>query len=289
MGLLLFFFSSHTGKPKRKLKPTLFILYGLSCFRYNLVSSMKKISSEFGHNYKSYSFGYANYCLREREDLLSEIYASGHLPYSGSSNVKNVFYMARSARVPLAVFRYTSENRRVAGKFKGKFLRESIPIENFNVKDKKFLSFCLEYFAKMHGSSVMPKKRLNYILESGPVTHIVKYTEDDKPKAYVFEVSDNKTTHFWFSFYDLDYIHRSLGMWLMLDSAENAKKRGADFFYVGTVYGEKALYKTAFNGLEHWDGEKWVGDIKKLKSFSRTDNQRSVDLIDVWKQNLELF
>lgn len=250
---------------------------------------MKKFFSEFGYNYKNYSFGYTNYCVYEAGDELSEIYTAGYLPYSGSPEAKDIFYMARSARVSLIDFSFSSENRRVAKKFDGKFRRLSIPVKEFNIHDKDFLSFCVDYFAKRHGPKVMPVERLSLILNSGIISNVVSYEEGNKPMAYVLECSDSDLTHFWYSFYDLDLIHKSLGMWLMLDSARFAKKCGAKYFYVGTVYGEKALYKTAFSNLEYWDGSNWVADVKKLKTLSRSEGERTVNLIDAWKKELKMF
>lgn len=220
---------------------------------------------------------------------MSEIYKAGYLPYSGSPEAKNIFYMARSARVPLATFSFSSENRRVAGKFDGAFRRVSTPINKFDIKNKKFLSFCADYFAKRHGSAVMPPDRLNFILESGIISNIVSYEKNRKPAAYIFECSDKRMTHFWYSFYNLDLVHQSLGMWLMLDSVRQAKECGAEYFYVGTVYGEKALYKTAFQNLEYWNGGSWVSDIKKLKTLGRSEKERTVNLIDAWKKDLIMF
>ncbi len=249
---------------------------------------MPKFSSEFAHNYKTYSFGYANYYRRAKRESLSSVYASGFLPYSGSRGVKDTFYMARSARVPLSSFSLSSENRRVARKFDGHFERLSTPFPKFKITDG-FINFCVGYFDGRHGAAIMPRDRLLSILDSGLVTHIVSYLKDDAPAAYVFEVSDRHLTHFWFSFYDLSLIWQSLGMWLMLDSARHAQVNNHTHFYLGTVYGEKALYKTAFKGLEYWDGDRWVGDIKKLKSLSRSDTTRTLSGLDLWKSSTELF
>lgn len=250
---------------------------------------MKTFSSEFQHNYKNYSFGYCNYCLIEEGDKLSDIYAAGYLPYSNSPDAKNIFYMARSARVPLTDLAFSSENRRVARKFDGRFSRISTAVSKFDIQDKKFLSFCVEYFAKRHGPAIMPPERFEVILNSGVITHVVSYYQDSQPKAYVLECSDDKMTHFWFSFYDLSLIRQSLGMWLMLDSARFAKNRGADYLYVGTVYGEKAFYKTAFKNLEYWDGGKWIADIKKLKFICRSEHKRKINLVDELKKEWKTF
>lgn len=252
---------------------------------------MRKFQSEFGHNYKTYSFGYANYCIREQKDKLSDIYTAGYLPYSSSPGIKDIFYMARSARVPLAGFIFSSENRRVAGKFDNKLTRRSIPFKDCDTKDKNFKNFCVNYFTKRHGPLVMPEKRLETMLDSDLITNIVFYTglNSTRSIACVFEVSDKNITHFWYSFYDLSLVHQSLGMWLMLDSARHAKDAGKKYFYAGTVYSEKALYKTAFDNIEYWNGSEWVADKKQLKKLGRSDNKRVVNSIDEWKSELGSF
>jgi hypothetical protein len=250
---------------------------------------MKIFSSEIGHNYDTYTFSFANYCLKEKSDKLSEIYKLGFLPYSGSSDARNIFYMARSDRVPLRSFELTSENRRVARKFDNQFIREAITIEKFDWHDTAFVAFCVEYFAKRHGPNVMPAERLKTILGSGLITDIVVYRNLFNPIAYVFEVADGEMSHFWFSFYDLSLVHQSLGMWLMIDCARAAKERSAKYFYVGTVYGQKALYKTAFKNLEFWDGAGWIADIKKIRQLGHADANRGIGLTDEWKSKLKIF
>lgn len=250
---------------------------------------MKKFHSEFGHNYKTYSFSYANYCVKEKKDKLSDIYSSGYLPYSGSPGVKDVFYMARSARVPLGSLALSSENRRVARKFDGKLTRSTTLFKNCDIGNSDFRSFCVNYFSKRHGPLVMPEERLKTLFNSGLITHVISYYTNENPTAYVFEVSDKDMTHFWYSFYDLSLVYQSLGMWLMLDSARNAKNSGKEYFYAGTVYGEKALYKTAFENIEYWNGREWTADKRELKKLGRSDNERVVNIMDDWKNKIELF
>ena len=199
--------------------------------------------------------------------------------------------MARSARVPLASFIFSSENRRVAGKFDDKLIRASTPFKDFNAGDKNFKNFCVNYFTKRHGSKAMPEERLEIILDSGLITSVVSYTGQTsiRPMAYVFEVSDKNMTHFWYSFYDLSLARQSLGMWLMLDSARHAKDAGKKYFYAGTVYGEKALYKTAFDNIEYWNGSEWIADKEQLKKLGHSDNKRIVNIIDEWKSKAGLF
>lgn len=249
---------------------------------------MKLFSSELGHNYETYTFGYANYCEREESDSLTELYAAGYLPYSGSPDAKGIFYLARSARVLLKNFELTSENRRIAKKFDGEFKKKRIPFKEFQL-DEKFYMFCLEYFKKRHGGQVMPRERLELILNSGIILTIVAYRSGQKIVAYVFEVADNAIGHYWYSFYDLSLVQQSLGMWLMLDCVRDAKARGLTHYYLGTVYGGKTLYKINFEPLEWWNGQRWSGDIKLLRERGRTDDTRLVPLMDAWKKEKNCF
>lgn len=250
---------------------------------------MKKFSSEIGHNYDSYTFGYASYCLYERGDSLSEIYKQGYLPYSGSPDLKNIFYMARSSRIPLDSFYLSSENRRIMKKFEKGFQSKSTPLSEFDTHNQEFLLFCLNYFKKRHGPKVMPLARLKFILNNGLVTNIIEGRIDGEVISYIFEVTEKDMTHFWYSFYDLSLINQSLGLWLMIDSAVRAKERGEKYLYIGTLYGEKALYKKAFDNLEYWNGAEWSSGINKIKQLVKEDHAKLLKLSDRLKRDVELF
>lgn len=231
---------------------------------------MKLFSREFGHSYETYSFGYCNFAVREEADVLARMYEKGYLPYSGKLDIRDTFYMARSARVPLKRFSLNSENRRIAKKHDGVFEKSRVPIADFDVTDENFLSFCLEYFKARHGD-VMPRERLEFLLSLNLISHIVIYQKEGVILGYIFEVSDEEMTHFWYSFYDLSYLQQSLGLWLMLDNLKDAHAADREHFYLGTAYGAKGLYKTNFEPLEFWDGSTWNSDTKQLKELCRRD------------------
>jgi arginine-tRNA-protein transferase len=245
---------------------------------------MRIFSSELAHNYSSYTFGYTNYGQLELGDRLSEVYNAGFLPYSGSHDAQGIFYMARSARVPLKSWRMTSENRRIAKKFDGQFKKERTPLVDFAVTPE-FIDFCLTYFAQRHGEHVMPRERLELILDFGIISTVVSYRKDGEIIGYVFEVADEHSGHYWYSFYDLSYAKQSLGLWLMLDCVRDAKEADLAHYYLGTVYGGKTLYKGNFEPLEWWNGEEWSKNMKALKEFSRTDEKRAVSYADRWKES----
>lgn len=249
---------------------------------------MKLLRTELGQDYGTYTFGYANYCVREEGDALGGIYAAGYLPYTGARDVKDTFYMARSARVLLRRWQATSENRRIAKKFDGRFERERVPADDFRA-DESFYEFCLSYFAQKHGERAMPKERLLHILSVGLISTVVIYREAGRVVAYALEAEAGDSAHYWYSFYDLSYARQSLGLWLMFDSVRDAKARGLLYYYLGTVYGEKALYKTNFEPLEWWDGSRWSDDVALLKERGRQDAGRGVLFADRLKDGQSLF
>lgn len=249
---------------------------------------MKTFCSEFAHDYSSYTFAYALYAQKEPSDTLNDIYQRGFLPYSAMPEKKDICYMARSARVPLHDWQMTSENRRIAKKFDDTFEKERIPFDTFSYTEE-FYTFCLDYFSKRHGPSAMPRARLELILDMGLVSTIVAYKKANEVVAYVFEVESVGMTHYWFSFYDLSLVNQSLGLWLMIDGIRDAKERGVECYYLGTVYGAKALYKTNFEPLEWWNGEQWVQDVKALRARSRGDDGRVVTRMDAWKEGAVRF
>lgn len=208
--------------------------------------------------------------LHEPGDKLTLIYQSGFLPYSGAANLQNVFYSARSARIALKEFELTSENRRIAKKFDGHFICKRVPAAQFNINET-FFDFCLNYFAQKHSPRAMPRARVETILNSGLISNVLIYQTGHKPVAYVLEVEAGGMGHYWFSFYNLSFANQSLGLWLMLDALRQAKARGLEHYYLGTVYGTNALYKTNFEPLEWWGGGHWSRDSKLLKELSRGD------------------
>ncbi|MDZ4206085.1 MAG: hypothetical protein U1C12_02650 [Patescibacteria group bacterium] len=247
-------------------------------------------SSEHTYSYKNYTFGYALYAQRLGDEPINLIYAAGFLPYSGEnkSQVNSLYYMARSARVKLSSFLLSSENRRIQKKFRDyNFHSKEYPASMF-LKNEEMLNFCLRYFEKRHGPNLISKERLKRILGFSPETKVVEYkNQEGSPCAYIIEIQSYDFTHYWFSFYDLSLVYQSLGMWLMIDRVENAKKKKKKYCYLGTVYGDRALYKTNIPSIEYWNGEKWVADVNSLKNRARTDENRVVSQIDEFKMNNE--
>lgn len=209
------------------------------------------------------------FIVRDGEPL-EQLYNEGYLPYSGNRELQGIFYSARSARVALTEFIQTSENRRIARKFDGQFTKRRIPINKF-AADEAFYAFVLSYFKERHGGSAMPRERLDVLLGSGLITTVIEYRQKDAAVGYVLEIESGSMRHYWYSAYDLTLAKQSLGLWLMLDCIRDAQAAGLTHYYLGTVYGTKALYKTNFEPLEWHDGTTWLHDLVLLKEKSRQE------------------
>jgi arginyl-tRNA--protein-N-Asp/Glu arginylyltransferase len=224
---------------------------------------MRIFHREFGSRYESYEFGYSVYASLEANDALSEVYGAGFLPHSADPNVRDLFYMARSVRVPLNAFKLTSENRRILKKFED-FTSVFLTKEEL-AADASFLPCFLSYFHARHGERVMTEERARGILATPHPLRGIRYEKNGAVAGYVLEIPENGFAHYWYSCYDPIYTGTSLGMWLMLDAVLRAQKEERDYIYLGTAYGSKGRYKTNFEPLEFWDGSEWGRDTKELK------------------------
>ncbi len=235
---------------------------------------MKIVRTEFGHEYATYRFGYCEYAELEAGDDLESIYAQGFLPYSAEPSIQGRFYMARSARLDLQQLRDTSENRRIDKKFEGLFTSKRLSVEQAK-QEPQIRELFLEYFRLRHGDVVMPAERFDAILETPLPLEVVVYRKEGVLVAAALEIAGKDFRHFWFSAYDLSYAQQSLGMWLMQAGARAAQAAGKEHYYLGTVYGEKALYKTNLEPLEFWDGTSWSADCTALRTLARGESKTS--------------
>ena len=250
---------------------------------------MKTFSSELGADYGTLTFGYSQYAQLEAGDNLPSVYEAGYLPYSGVKDMRGIFYFARNARVNLVQWKMNSENRRIAKKFDGQFTKTRTPMKDFKITEE-FIAFWLSYFEKRHGKGVMPRERIELILSFGLISTVISYHDaDGKAVGYVLEVEAQGMRHYWYSAYEMSLVKQSLGLWLMGDAVRDAHEAGVPHYYLGTVYGYKALYKTNFEAIEWWDGSSWSGDLALLKKRAHSDDERVVSLIDEWRSTQKLF
>ena len=144
---------------------------------------MKIFRSESFVDYKTYTFNYATYCIKEGQSELPEIYAQGFLPYSNNVELQEeTYYLARSLRIDLSLFKESSENRRVVRKMETlnpSF--EVIPVKDFNLNDSQFKSYCID-FANKRFSEPISMKRLDYILSAKSISHVFHFKINNNNK-----------------------------------------------------------------------------------------------------------
>lgn len=239
---------------------------------------MKIFKSEFINEYSTYTFSFAEYAVLESADDIPQIYSGGYLPYTGDLEINYpIFYLARSLRVNLERFKDSSENRRVDRKLE--HLAPEIKrysLSTFDYKDESFIDFCLSYANERFSGNSMSKERFNYIMESKIATDILEFrnSKTNELLGYVLAVIKDNTFHYWFSFFNTQYIQDiPLGKWMMWKMISWSKENGLDYTYLGTSYGKKSLYKIRdFKGLEFFNGNTWDDNIKTLKSLCKQDD-----------------
>lgn len=236
---------------------------------------MKVFVVENSVDYNSYTFNYVKYAVKENQEELDLIYNGGFLPYTGNTQLnKEVFYFARSLRVNLSRFEDTSENRRVNRMVEP--LNVEVQVhekEGFAEANPGFMEFCEAYISERIGDDNMSAERWEYILKQETGTHIFEFKKEGKAIGYVLAAITDELVHYWFAFFDVEYMRtHSLGKWMMWRVITWAKENGKKYAYLGTAYKPAALYKIRdHKGLEFWDGSKWNTDAKILKEWCQTD------------------
>lgn len=239
---------------------------------------MKTFLSENIVDYQSYTFSYTLYAIKESQSEITEMYDKGFLPYTGNASLeKEVFYLARSLRVNISRFSDTSENRRVNRMVEPLNLSvEVVKKDDFNIKDPNFVSFCERYIEERIGEEQMNHERLEYLLSQETGSHFFIFKSyDEKIVGYVYAALNDQMVHYWFAFFDTEYMRsHSLGKWMMWKVIDWAKENNLEYAYLGTAYLQAALYKIRdFRGLEFWDGNRWNEDIKLLKRWCKKDKE----------------
>ena len=236
---------------------------------------MQIFYSENQPDYTTYTFNYAIYCIKERQEELPDIYTKGFLPYTGNLRIEAaIFYLARSLRVDLSRFEDTSENRRINRKIEPLNIQIEVQQKTtFPTTDPEFVAFCMEYAADRFSGNAMTQERFQYILSREVCSHIFSFTANGIRMGYVLGVMEGNMLHYWFAFFNQEYMKsHSLGKWMMWRTICWAKSEGLDYVYLGTCYGTHSLYKVRdHKGLEFFDGSQWNQDTALLKNLCKSD------------------
>jgi len=224
---------------------------------------MKLLFSESKADYDHYVFPYAVWAFPEPGETPGDLFNQGFLP---SSRDLDRFYLCRQIRVALGQFRLSSENRRILRKGEGIAAR-LVPRAEFEYTPQR-RQFYRNYAEARFGQDVMPFERLDSLFAGKITSHLLVFN-DTRSDAEVGTVTcylePPSTAYYYYAFYDLNYHHRNLGMYMMTFATGFFAERGFRFLYLGSCYLPNALYKTQFAGAEFYNGVCWSSNLEELK------------------------
>jgi arginyl-tRNA--protein-N-Asp/Glu arginylyltransferase len=224
---------------------------------------MKLLFSEAAPDYQHYIFPYAIWAFPEPGETPANFFEAGFLP---STRQLDRFYLARQIRIRLENFQPSSENRRILRKGSELTMRLVRQDEFFLTEERR--AFCKTYADSRFGQDVMSEERLETLFSAPVSTHIMVF-EDAQSKRevgyVVLYLERPRVAFYYYSFYDLAYFERSLGLFIMTSAVQYFAGESFRHLYLGTCYSERALYKTQFAGCEFFNGFRWSDNIRELK------------------------
>jgi len=230
---------------------------------------MKLLFSEENSDYANYRFPYAIWAVPEAGETPADIFDAGFLP---SGLRLDRYYLCRQIRVNLAQFELSSENRRILRKGQGVNL-DLVPRDKFDYSPAR-REFFKTYADGKFGQDIMTYERLDALFASPLVSHLLVFTDAQSGAEIgvaVLYLEGPALAYYYYAFYDLNYLARNLGMFMMTSTVELFGGRGCRHLYLGTCYSEKALYKTQFAGVEFFNGFRWSHNLAELKHLLQRD------------------
>ncbi len=230
---------------------------------------MRLLFSEYKSDYPHYIFPYAIWALPDPGEKPAAIFARGFLP---SSRDFSRYYLCRQIRVALDEFTLSSENRRILRKCDG-IEYKLVPRADFDFSPK-WRSFCKNYADIKFGKDIMTYQRLDSLFQSEMISHVLVFTDKEtgsKVGLVTLYCEGDKLAYYYYSFYDLNYYARNLGMYIMTSAVDYFAKQHTRHIYLGTCYSRNALYKTQFAGAQFFNGFTWSSNLKELKYLITRD------------------
>ncbi|MES2225919.1 MAG: hypothetical protein V4480_03890 [Patescibacteria group bacterium] len=251
---------------------------------------MKTFYSELALNPGYYSYGYSIYGIVEDTDSLAESYQKGFLPFVGArEQPERMMYQARGTRVRAQEFTEAHYHRYALEKSRS-FVEKGLEVivhEREAVPDREAVArFVSSYFRFRFGKNAVSRERIDAILASPLLTHIIEYRLQGTAIGYSLETHGEDFIHVWYFSYAKEYEKRCLGLYICIDFVRRAKEAGKTYAYFGGTYGSWMKYKTHFQPLEYWNGAQWIADPKSrgLKKLLAGDSTRQVAFVDAWRQ-----
>jgi hypothetical protein len=233
---------------------------------------MKLLFSETRSDYAHYLYPYVIWAVPDPGEKPSDLFRRGFLPVSPRLDC---FYLCRNLRVDLQRYRTSSENRRILRKGQG-ITADLIERSAFDYHAARRTAW-KAYADQRFGDEVMSFERLDTLMRSPVITHLLCFTDSASRRevgtALLF-LEEPAIAYYYYAFYDLEYLQRNLGMFMMTTAVELFAGKGWAHAHLGTCYSERALYKTQFAGVEFCNGFRWSDDLNELKFLLERDRKQ---------------
>lgn len=236
---------------------------------------MKILLSEARPDYAGYVFPYAVWGFPEPGETPATALSLGFLP---SSRDLSRYYLCRQVRVPLEGFAPNSENRRILRKGEAIGM-EILPLAEFEATPER-IDLCL-LAATARWTSPPSRERIESTFRKPYTTHVAVFRDPDGAECGIVSLLLDGTAAFYSNaFPRVGHPFASLGMFLMTETVQKLSARGLSHVHLGTCYTRSALYKTAFDGVEFFDGLRWSGDLESLKRLLERQDSGAGHLLE---------
>lgn len=233
---------------------------------------MRLFFSESEPDYSRYRYPYVVWAVPDAGETPADFFEAGFLPASPGLDC---FYLVRQLRLPLRTFKPGSENRRILRKGEG-WTARVIERSAFDYNEARRKAW-IDYAADRFGEGVMHQKRLDTLMSSPVISHLMVFEDalqgGREIGVVLMYLEPPRVAYYYYAFYDLGLLNRSAGLFMMNQAAVHFSEAGFDHLYLGTCYSERALYKTQFKGVQFFNSFKWSDNLQELKYLVKRDGK----------------
>jgi len=192
---------------------------------------------------------------------------------------RGVMQQTRSARIDLAKFELSSENRRILKKTVD--IDEPVPLELPDTDyDLAIGKLAKDFYEIKFGPGIMSAQKIKEMLTDPSKSNfnlmlMFMQESDSTDVGYSICFMNGPIVHYSYPFYDLKTAPKDMGLGMMIRAIEWAKAEGKKYIYLGSLQRITDSYKLQFAGLEWFDGGpdgsgSWSTDIEKAKEILKS-------------------
>ena len=248
---------------------------------------MKLLFSEAQADYARYLYPYVIWAVPEGAETPADLFSRGFLP---ASPQLDRFYLCRNVRVDLQRYKPSSENRRILRK--GMDIGVALVTRDAFDYTPERRERWKRYADHRFGADVMSHDRLDRLMSGPVISHLLCFTNGTtgaEVGTALLYVEPPRLAFYYYAFYDLEFLSRNLGMYMMTRAVQTFVERGVAHLHLGTCYSERALYKTQFEGVEFFNGHRWSDRLDELKHMLRREHEPDAGHLLQSTSYLDLF